>query len=68
MPTGGRIINISSIASKMGIPLLPVYGATKAALDSLTYTWASEVECHSTSLRVIIELTYALGSLERVVA
>jgi NAD(P)-dependent dehydrogenase (short-subunit alcohol dehydrogenase family) len=43
MPAGGRIINISSIASKMGISLLPIYGATKAALDSLTYAWASEV-------------------------
>ena len=43
MPTGGRIINITSIAAKMGLALLPIYGATKAAVDSLTYAWAGEV-------------------------
>ncbi|KAF2672870.1 NAD(P)-binding protein [Microthyrium microscopicum] len=42
MPPGGRIINISSAASKMGMPIAPVYGASKAALDSLTYVWAQE--------------------------
>jgi NAD(P)-dependent dehydrogenase (short-subunit alcohol dehydrogenase family) len=43
MPSGGRIINISSIASKLGIGNMPIYGASKAALDSLTYAWAQEV-------------------------
>lgn len=33
---GGSIVNISSIASLVGIPLLPVYAATKGGLDSLT--------------------------------
>jgi NAD(P)-dependent dehydrogenase (short-subunit alcohol dehydrogenase family) len=33
---GGSIVNISSIASLVGIPLLPAYAATKGALDSLT--------------------------------
>jgi NAD(P)-dependent dehydrogenase (short-subunit alcohol dehydrogenase family) len=43
MPQGGRIINVSSTASKMGPSSMPVYGASKAALDSLTYSWAAEV-------------------------
>jgi NAD(P)-dependent dehydrogenase (short-subunit alcohol dehydrogenase family) len=43
MPAGGRIINISSIASKLGLGNMPVYSSTKAALDSLTYAWAQEV-------------------------
>lgn len=43
MPRGGRIINISSVASKLGLDFLPIYGASKAALDSLSYTWAKEV-------------------------
>lgn len=43
MPPGGRIINITSVASKMGLDVLPIYGASKAALDSLTYAWAKEV-------------------------
>ncbi|KAK7757171.1 hypothetical protein SLS62_000720 [Diatrype stigma] len=42
MPPGGRIINISSTASKLGLDDLPIYGATKAALDSLTFSWAKE--------------------------
>ena len=32
----GAIINISSIASLVGIPCLPVYAASKGALDALT--------------------------------
>jgi len=43
MPPGGRIINISSISSKLGFEATPFYNASKAALDSLTYTWAKEV-------------------------
>jgi NAD(P)-dependent dehydrogenase (short-subunit alcohol dehydrogenase family) len=43
MPKGGRIINITSIASKMGMDALPIYGASKAAVDSLTHVWAKEV-------------------------
>ncbi|KAM0206312.1 hypothetical protein ACHAPA_008319 [Fusarium lateritium] len=39
---GGRIINISSVASKLGDAVIPVYGASKAALDSLTWSWAKE--------------------------
>lgn len=43
MPQGGRIINISSVASKLGMDVLPIYGASKAAVDSLSYVWAKEV-------------------------
>lgn len=32
----GAIVNISSIASVVGIPLLPAYAASKGALDALT--------------------------------
>jgi NAD(P)-dependent dehydrogenase (short-subunit alcohol dehydrogenase family) len=32
----GAIVNISSIASLVGIPLLPAYAASKGALDALT--------------------------------
>ncbi|KAF4993974.1 hypothetical protein FGRMN_6105 [Fusarium graminum] len=42
MKPGGRIINISSIASRLGDASIPVYGASKAALDSLTWSWAKE--------------------------
>ncbi|UKZ80345.1 hypothetical protein TrVFT333_008103 [Trichoderma virens FT-333] len=41
MPQGGRIINVGSVASKLGIE--PVYGAAKAAMDALTYSLARDL-------------------------
>ena len=43
MPRGGRVINIGSIGSRTGFSGTPVYNATKAANDALTYSMASEV-------------------------
>ncbi|KID84876.1 NAD(P)-binding domain protein [Metarhizium guizhouense ARSEF 977] len=43
MPKGGRIINIGSVASKMGLPIAAIHSAAKAAQDSLTASWASEL-------------------------
>ncbi|WP_020499011.1 SDR family NAD(P)-dependent oxidoreductase [Sciscionella marina] len=39
---GGSIVNISSTAAALGMPGMAVYGATKAALESLTRAWAAE--------------------------
>ncbi len=39
---GGSIINITSMAAQLGMPGLSIYGSTKAALESLTKTWAAE--------------------------
>jgi NAD(P)-dependent dehydrogenase (short-subunit alcohol dehydrogenase family) len=38
----GSIVNISSMAARIGMPGLSVYSATKAALEALTRTWAAE--------------------------
>ncbi|TDU03410.1 short-subunit dehydrogenase [Streptomyces sp. 846.5] len=38
----GSIINVSTMAARIGMPGLSVYSATKAALESLTRTWAAE--------------------------
>lgn len=43
MPKGDRIVNIGSNTSKQGPQGAVVYAATKAALDSLTASWAGEV-------------------------
>ena len=53
MTSGGRIINISSVASKLGLQYLPIYGASKAALDGLSYTWAQEVTLFFTFSNII---------------
>ncbi|NSC21947.1 SDR family oxidoreductase [Streptomyces albus subsp. chlorinus] len=39
---GGSVVNISSTAAGLGMPGMAVYGATKAAVESLTRTWAAE--------------------------
>jgi NAD(P)-dependent dehydrogenase (short-subunit alcohol dehydrogenase family) len=38
----GVIINISTMVSQFGMPNMPVYGASKAALNLLTKSWAAE--------------------------
>ena len=48
IPRGGRIINISSFATRgvnigPGIPPMPLYIASKIALEGLTQNWAVEV-------------------------
>jgi 3-oxoacyl-[acyl-carrier protein] reductase len=39
----GRIINIGSVLSRIGLPGTSVYAATKAAVESLTRAWAAEL-------------------------
>ncbi|MFI6782098.1 SDR family NAD(P)-dependent oxidoreductase [Micromonospora sp. NPDC050276] len=38
----GAIVNISTLAAEVALPGLSVYGASKAALDLLTKSWAAE--------------------------
>ena len=42
-PEGGSIVNISSIAGPMPIPMASVYSATKAAVDAITVSLAGEL-------------------------
>jgi len=42
-PTGGSIINISSVASTARFPTTSVYSATKAAVDAVTRSLAAEL-------------------------
>lgn len=64
MPSGGRIINVGSIVSKMGLSDTAMYAAAKAAQDSLTASWASEVSFHFVAqyLRQLI-LTRSISSV-----
>ena len=40
---GGAIVNISSMAAVMGLPLHAAYGASKGALDQVTRVMALEL-------------------------
>jgi 3-oxoacyl-[acyl-carrier protein] reductase len=39
----GRIINVSSVTARLGLPGLSIYSASKAALESLSRVWAQEL-------------------------
>ena len=49
----GRIINISSILGKSGLPELSGYAATKGAIDSLTKSMAVEVAASGVTVNAI---------------
>lgn len=51
---GGSIVNVSSTASTIGIPGMAVYGATKAAVESLTRTWAAEFASHKVRVNAVL--------------
>lgn len=50
LPTdrSGRIVNISSVSASMGFVGQSMYGGTKAALESMTRTWARELSDRAT--------------------
>jgi NAD(P)-dependent dehydrogenase (short-subunit alcohol dehydrogenase family) len=50
----GRIINVSSPASRMGFPLFASYGASKAAVDSLTRAAAVAWAPHGVTVNTIV--------------
>lgn len=39
----GRIVNVSSVSSVLGLPGQSIYGGTKAALEAMTRTWSREL-------------------------
>ncbi len=49
----GSIINISSMAGRVGLPAAAAYGATKGALESLTRAWAAEFSPHGVRVNAV---------------
>jgi NAD(P)-dependent dehydrogenase (short-subunit alcohol dehydrogenase family) len=49
----GSIINISSMAGRIGLAAGSVYGATKGALESLTRSWAAEFSPHGVRVNAV---------------
>lgn len=51
---GGSIVNVSSTAAGLGMPPMAVYGATKAAIESLTRTWAAELAASNVRVNAVL--------------
>lgn len=45
----GRIVLLTSVSARMGVPTQTVYAATKASLESAARVWAHEVRLSSFS-------------------
>lgn len=61
---GGSIVNITSSA-QLGLTQLGVYGATKGALASLTYSWAIDLRDHGVRVNAyspVAETAMTVGS------
>lgn len=63
---GGRIINISSVAGRAPVPNNSVYAATKAAVNSLTRTWAQELGKRGITVNAVGPGATATDMYERV--
>lgn len=50
---GGSIINISTMAATIGMNGLAAYGASKAALESLTKAWTAEYAPHGVRVNAV---------------
>jgi NAD(P)-dependent dehydrogenase (short-subunit alcohol dehydrogenase family) len=50
---GGAIINISTMAATIGINGLAAYGASKAAIESLTKAWTAEYAAHGVRINTV---------------
>lgn len=57
MPSGGRIINIGGLVSRMYLPGAPAYGASKAAMDHSTRVFAAEVRLNRAPAVIMKVLT-----------
>jgi gluconate 5-dehydrogenase len=51
---GGKIIQIGSVTSFVGLAAVSVYGATKAAIAQLTKTLAVEWACHNIQVNCLV--------------
>jgi NAD(P)-dependent dehydrogenase (short-subunit alcohol dehydrogenase family) len=54
---GGNIVNVTSLGAVKGVPRFAVYCATKAALESLTRTWAVEFAPHGIRVNTVAPAT-----------
>ncbi len=54
MPDGGRIVNVSSLASRPISPNRSVYAGTKAAVEAFTRVWAAELGSRNITVNSVL--------------
>jgi len=64
MPTGGRIINISSSTTIYPQPGMSIYTASKAAVRALTEVWARELGGHGINVNSVVPGPTSPGMLD----
>lgn len=66
IPQGGRIVFVSSAAARLGVAGQTVYGATKAANESLARVWAKELgQSHGITVNCVNPGPVATGTYVR---
>jgi len=50
---GGKIVNLASLASKIGVPNISIYGAAKGGIFSLTKSLAMELAPHNINVNAV---------------
>jgi 3-oxoacyl-[acyl-carrier protein] reductase len=66
IPQGGRIVFVSSAAARLGVAGQTVYGATKAANESLARVWAKELgQSHGITVNCVNPDPVATGTYVR---
>ncbi|KIW55649.1 hypothetical protein PV05_04380 [Exophiala xenobiotica] len=53
MKAGGRIVNISSVIARLGSFMLPVYGASKGALNAMTIAMSEELGPKGITINIV---------------
>jgi 3-oxoacyl-[acyl-carrier protein] reductase len=64
MPAGGRIVNIASTLAKFPVAGSGVYSATKAALQSLSESWAKELGAKGITVNTVIPGATSPGMMD----
>lgn len=53
MKEGGRIVNVSSIIARLGSMMLPVYGASKGAVNAMTIALSEELGPKGITINIV---------------
>lgn len=64
MRDGGRIVNISSVASRMTAPGRSVYAGTKGAIEAFTRVWAAELGSRGITVNSVLPGTVETDRLK----